>query len=101
MDSMINLTPRAQQELALARQEAERLGQNKIGTEHVLLGLMLIPQCIAMSILRAMKIPLDALREKIEEMSKSTVSQPKNVNMALSENVQLMLVAAAKEAGLL
>ena len=37
---MNNLTPRAQQVLALARKEADRFNHNYVGTEHILLGLI-------------------------------------------------------------
>ena len=36
---MNNFTPRAQQVLQLARQEADRFNHGYIGTEHLLLGL--------------------------------------------------------------
>ena len=37
---MNNFTPRAQQVLALARKEADRFHHNYVGTEHILLGLI-------------------------------------------------------------
>ena len=40
MISDFDFTPRAQQVLALARQEAERFNHNHVGTEHLLLGLI-------------------------------------------------------------
>ena len=39
-EAMSNFTPRAQQVLALARKEADRLNHNFLGTEHLLLGLI-------------------------------------------------------------
>ena len=41
MEAMNNFTPRAQQVLALARREADRFNHNFVGTEHILLGLLL------------------------------------------------------------
>ena len=38
---MNNFTPRAQQVLALARKEADRFHHNYVGTEHLLLGLII------------------------------------------------------------
>ncbi len=45
-------TPRAQQTLALARQEAVRLNHNFVGTEHVLLGLIGLGQGVAVTVLQ-------------------------------------------------
>ncbi|MDR3144095.1 MAG: ATP-dependent Clp protease ATP-binding subunit, partial [Puniceicoccales bacterium] len=100
MNSMLNLTPRAQQVLAMARQEAERLGSPTIGTEHVLLALMQLPQCIAISILRAMGVDLGKIRAKIERQASEAPAQ-QNVTIELSPLVQKVLIAAAKEASML
>ena len=104
MSSMLNLTPRAQQILAIARREAERLGQLVIGPEHLLLALMQMPQCIAIGILRALGVDLGKIRNKIEDLAekkeKDTASD-NSENIELSPVVQRVLVAAAKEASML
>jgi hypothetical protein len=56
MDSMVNFTPRVQQVLILAKQEAERSGHQFVGTEHVLAAVSTIQQCIAVSILCSMNV---------------------------------------------
>jgi ATP-dependent Clp protease ATP-binding subunit ClpC len=99
---MLNLTPRAQQVFVIARQEAERLGQSVIGTEHVLLALFQLPQCIAVNILRAMNIDLGSIRSKIEEHASKTEEKAGDMaNIELSQAVQKVLVGAAKEASML
>lgn len=99
---MLNLTPRAQQILVLARQEAERLGQKLIGTEHILLALMQMPQCIAVGILRDMNVDVDAICSEIESRSSKTSSDSvETSDMTLSPLVQRVLVAAANEASML
>jgi ATP-dependent Clp protease ATP-binding subunit ClpC len=99
---MLNLTPRAQQVLAIARQEAERLGQAVIGTEHVLLALMQLPQCIAINILRSMNVDLGKIRAKIEQnASKASHRGEDKASIELSPLVQKVLVGAAKEANML
>ncbi|MDR1432865.1 MAG: ATP-dependent Clp protease ATP-binding subunit [Puniceicoccales bacterium] len=100
MNSMLNLTPRAQQVLAIARQEAERLGQSIMGTEHVLLALMQLPQCIAVSILRTVGVDMEAVRGKIEKQRGHAQSDSGGA-IELSSAVQKVLVAAAKEANML
>ncbi|MDR1233033.1 MAG: ATP-dependent Clp protease ATP-binding subunit [Puniceicoccales bacterium] len=102
MNSMVNLTPRAQQILAMARQEAERFGQSVIGPEHLLLALMRLPQCIAINILRSMGIDLGKIRAKIEQhLSKPNGDVSNGSNITLSPVVQKVLLAAAKEANML
>ena len=49
---MSNLTPRAQQVLALARKEAERFHHNYLGTEHLLLGLIKLGQGVAVNVMQ-------------------------------------------------
>jgi ATP-dependent Clp protease ATP-binding subunit ClpA len=44
---MSDFTPRGQQVLALARQEAERFNHHYVGTEHLLLGLIKLGQGVA------------------------------------------------------
>ena len=40
-DNMARFTQRARRVLSIAQEQAERMRQNVIGTEHLLLGLML------------------------------------------------------------
>ena len=54
MEPMNNFTPRAQQVLALARQEADRFNHNYVGTEHLLLGLIKLSQGVAVQRSRAL-----------------------------------------------
>ena len=51
-ESLNNFTPRAQQVLALARKEADRLNHNFLGTEHLLLGLIKLGQGVAVNVLQ-------------------------------------------------
>jgi ATP-dependent Clp protease ATP-binding subunit ClpC len=71
-----------------------------IGTEHVLLALMQLPQCIAISILRSMGVDLGKIRAKIEAQSSGATQRP-NVSIELSPLVQKVLIAAAREASML
>jgi ATP-dependent Clp protease ATP-binding subunit ClpC len=62
-----HFTPRARQVLALARKEAERLTNNFVGTEHVLLGLIRLGQGAAADLLRSQGLNLEAARVEIEK----------------------------------
>lgn len=59
-------TPRAQQVLNLARKEAERLKNNFVGTEHILIGLITLGQGVAANVLIKQGFTLEAVREQIE-----------------------------------
>ena len=56
-------TPRAQQVLRLAKNEAKRFGHDYVGTEHLLLGLIKLGQGVAVHVLRAMSLDLETVRE--------------------------------------
>ena len=60
MAGMERFTQRARRVLSLAHQEAERMHQNYIGTEHLLLGLMKEEGGVAGRVLR--ELGLDAVR---------------------------------------
>jgi ATP-dependent Clp protease ATP-binding subunit ClpC len=61
------LTPRAKEAIELAVTEAQQLGQDYIGTEHLLLGLMREDEGLAVAILENMGINLQELRAKTLE----------------------------------
>lgn len=60
-------TPRAQQVLALARREADRLNHNFLGTEHLLLGLIALGQGTAVAVLTKLGVDLENTRAKVKE----------------------------------
>ena len=61
-------TERAQKVLALAQEEAVRLGHNNIGTEHVLLGLVREGEGIAAKALQALGLGPDKIQEEVEAL---------------------------------
>ena len=66
-DALHNFTPRAQQVLTLAGQEANRLNHNFIGTEHLLLGLVRLGQGISVTVLGNMGLSLESIRREVEQ----------------------------------
>jgi len=62
-----DFTPRAAQALVLARKEAQRMHHNFIGTDHVLLGLIRLGQGVAINVLNASGVDLEAVRLEIEK----------------------------------
>ncbi len=61
-------TPRANKVLALAVEEAQRLGQDSVDTPHLLLGLVREGQGVAAGVLEALGAKLDTLREAVEAL---------------------------------
>ncbi|RSK25519.1 ATP-dependent Clp protease ATP-binding subunit [Bacillus sp. HMF5848] len=61
-------TERAQKVLALAQEEAVRLGHNNIGTEHILLGLTREGEGIAAKALAALGLGIDKIQEEVEAL---------------------------------
>jgi hypothetical protein len=59
------LTERAQRAVYLAQEEAVRLGEYRIGTEHLLLGLIRESDCLAALVLGRLGVPLDGLRAEV------------------------------------
>jgi ATP-dependent Clp protease ATP-binding subunit ClpC len=69
--SRSSLTPRAQQVLALAREEASRLNHSFVGTEHLLLGLTKLDQrvqSVAVNVLKNVGLDLDMVRTEVEKL---------------------------------
>src|SRR4051812_32454242 len=54
--------------LAVAREEASRLGHEYVGTEHMLLGLLRAGDGVAVTMLGNLNVPLDEVRNRIESM---------------------------------
>jgi ATP-dependent Clp protease ATP-binding subunit ClpC len=63
-------TDRARKVIALARQEAERLNHDCIGSEHILLGLVKVGSGVAASVLEAMGVDLEKVRLEVEKVVK-------------------------------
>ncbi|GAB7387328.1 ATP-dependent protease ATP-binding subunit ClpC [Bacillaceae bacterium] len=73
-------TERAQKVLALAQEEAIRLGHKNIGTEHILLGLVREGEGIAAKALQALGLGLDKIQAEVESLIGRGQEQPMNIN---------------------
>jgi ATP-dependent Clp protease ATP-binding subunit ClpA len=97
MDTEINLTPRAQQVLQLARNEAIRLNYPYVSTEHLLLGLLKIGRGIAYSVIvdRYQLSPITI----IEKILPSNKQETKTTGpLPYTPRLKMILALAAKEA---
>ena len=61
----ISLTPRAKKVVELAHDEAQRLNHNHIGTEHLLLGLVVEGEGIATGVLESLGATLENVRAQV------------------------------------
>jgi len=61
-------TDRARKVMSIARQEAQRLNSEVIGTEHILLGIAQEGQSIAAKVLHSMQIDFKRVRQEIEKL---------------------------------
>src|SRR5437763_16842512 len=61
-------TPRAREALSAAQEEAQRLGHNFLGTEHILLGLLSQDGGLAASVLRELGIDHSRARQAVEDI---------------------------------
>ncbi len=94
-------TPRAQQTLALARKEADRLNHNFVGTEHILLGLLKLNQGTAVTVLRQLQLDLDRVRGEIQKRIPPGPVAGLVGNVPYTPRVKTVLALAAKEASAL
>ena len=63
-----NYTPRAKKVIELAVEEAQNLGHNYIGTEHLLLGLIREGEGVAAQVLTGMGADISMVRQRVIEM---------------------------------
>ena len=96
MSSMERFTQRARRVLSLAHQEAERMRQNYIGTEHLLLGLIREDGGVAGRVLRELGLEIERVQEIVERLT-GTGSSPGG-KLDLSPGTQQVLEYAVDEA---
>ena len=98
MESLSNLTPRAQQTLAFARLEADRFHHNFVGTEHLLLGLIRLGQGVAVTVLVKEGLTLDAVRLEVEKHAETLAPRALDNSMPYTPRLKKVLRLAAEEA---
>jgi ATP-dependent Clp protease ATP-binding subunit ClpC len=96
MAGMERFTQRARRVLSLAHQEAERMHQNYIGTEHLLLGLMKEEGGVAGRVLRELGLDAERMEEVILRITGS--GQVTTAKLDLSPGVQRALENSVEEA---
>jgi ATP-dependent Clp protease ATP-binding subunit ClpA len=81
----VPLTLESEKILNLAAEEADRLRHRRIGTEHILLGLLRVEDSLAGKILQARGVSAATLREQVAKISVESINvQPKSTNGAMA-----------------
>ncbi|MBP7821346.1 MAG: ATP-dependent Clp protease ATP-binding subunit [Saprospiraceae bacterium] len=94
-------SPRVKQVISRSREEALRLGHDYIGTEHLLLSLIMDKECLATKVLDSLEIDADRLRNSIEEAIHTkghTKASVNGVNLPLSKQADKILKVTLLEA---
>jgi ATP-dependent Clp protease ATP-binding subunit ClpC len=97
-DAMKNFTPRAKHILVLAQKEAERFNHDYVGTEHLLLGLIVLGEGVAVSVLKSMGLNLDQLRLEVEKLCGVGGPTKQAGLVPFTPRLKRVLILAAKEA---
>ena len=98
MEPISNFTPRAEQALALARTEAERLHHKHVGAEHVLLGLLALGQGVAANVFFKRGMSLEAVRGEVGRQVGPSPSQKIVGQIPYAAEVRTVLAKATEEA---
>lgn len=77
--------------LQYSQEEALKLGNDFIGTEHLLLGMIREGEGIAIKILKNLGVDLDKLREAIKARLKGNVAETKSSSLPLSKQLEKIL----------
>jgi ATP-dependent Clp protease ATP-binding subunit ClpC len=91
-------TERAQKVLALAQEEAVRLGHNNVGTEHILLGLVREGEGIAAKALKALNLNPEKIQKEVESLigKGSDIDQPPHYTPRAKKVIELSMDEARK-----
>src|SRR5690349_18759366 len=91
-------TDRARRAITLANQEAQRLGHDHIGTEHLLLGMVKEGSGLAAVVLREFKVDLVMVRKEVEQLGHGPSKSPPPMKLQQTERCQRVLKYAIEEA---
>jgi ATP-dependent Clp protease ATP-binding subunit ClpC len=91
-------TEDAQNVMSRARQEAQKLGHDHIGTEHILLGLMEVKGCVAADVFTHRGVNLRQTKEQIEKLVKPGQAETPDGTLPRTEHAHHVLSDAVNEA---
>ncbi len=94
-------SPKVKRIISASRDEAVRLGQDFIGTEHLLLGLMKEPNSLAMKVLDSLDVDHFELQQVIEDNNSRRQASPSSIhvgNLPLNKQAEKVLKVTFLEA---
>lgn len=91
-------TEDARNVMSRARQEAQKLGHDHVGTEHILLGLMEVKACVAADVLKHRAVDLRHAKALVEKMVKPGKGEAPDGTLPRTEHAQHVLDDAVQEA---
>ncbi|HEX9565925.1 MAG TPA: ATP-dependent Clp protease ATP-binding subunit [Gemmatimonadaceae bacterium] len=94
-----NFTERVRKVLQMAREEAQRLHHEYVGTEHILLGLIREGEGVAAAVLQNLNVDLDEVQQKIEDtVKKGKAVQATGPDLPYTSRAKKVLELAMSEA---
>ncbi len=94
-----NFTERVRKVLQMAREEAQRLHHEYVGTEHILLGLIREGEGVAAAVLQNLSVDLEDIQAKIEEtVKKGKAGQTTAPDLPYTSRAKKVLELAMSEA---
>jgi ATP-dependent Clp protease ATP-binding subunit ClpC len=94
-----NFTERVRKVLQMAREEAQRLHHEYVGTEHILLGLIREGEGVAAAVLQNLNVELDEVQQKIEDtVKKGKAVQATGPDLPYTSRAKKVLELAMSEA---
>jgi excisionase family DNA binding protein len=90
-------TPRAQEVLKFAKEQAGKDGFEFVGTEHVLLGILSVEECLGKKILNHLGVTRDKYKQLYDKVCQSTDNKPSGKAM-FSEEIEKVINCACEQA---
>ncbi|NUN51560.1 MAG: NDP-hexose 4-ketoreductase, partial [Planctomycetaceae bacterium] len=91
-------TERARKVMTLARQEAQKLNNDYIGTEHILLGLVQEGSGVAAQVLKNLDVDLRKVRAEVERLVETGTSPVTSPQLPFTPRAKRVLELALEEA---
>lgn len=94
-------SPEVKKIISTSREEAGRLGNNYIGTEHLLLGILKDDVSLVMRVFNSMDVDIDELKSRVEQISPAALTRETNLNVgdiALNKQAEKVLKVTFLEA---
>ncbi|MFV0143851.1 ATP-dependent Clp protease ATP-binding subunit [Empedobacter falsenii] len=96
-----NFSQQVKDVISYSKEEALRLGHDQIGTEHLLLGIIRDGEGKAISVLEALNVDLDEMRQKIENLNPAKETPVNTIkNLSLTKQAERALKTTFLEAKL-